>query len=479
MTVAQRWKESQAWEWYNRSGWRQGCNFLPSTAANQLEMFSSELDSDTIHRELKWASDLNYNAVRVFLHNLLYKKDGKRDFFEKIEHFLSIADRYGIKTMLVLFDGCWDPLPEYPIPADKKHVYSRVHNSRWVQAPGRKILEMANSTEQEMLLKPYVTSVVSHFGNDSRILLIDLFNEPDSTNGDFYGTKGKRIPTTREAYGKELSPGEKYDAVSNLIPRIFHWARSVGPIEVPLTVAIYGNDYNHKMVLRNKLHDWYLSHSDVISFHNYQAFNKGMQKQVEFLLSSDQYGNRPIICSEYMSRTTGSTFSPILGYLYSKNIWAFNWGLVAGRMQTQYPWDSWNRIYKIEPDPWHHDVLFPNGTPYSREEELYFHTYRQQERGMDQETQYSKNNIFKAPSANITKQGERRNIITHQGVIFSPRIFTFTVESQLYAAKVEACIAFSVVGSLSLVALLLARFRAKSPTGKMLTKNKQTVLSDH
>lgn len=334
MTVAQRWEEEKAWDWYNRNGWRQGCNFLPSSAASPLEMFSGQLDSVTIHKELKMASELNFNSVRVFLHNLLYEKDGKEVFFEKIEHFLSIADQYDIKTMLVLFDGCWDPLPEYPVPEEKKRVIPRVHNSRWVQAPGRKILEMANSTEQEMLLKPYVTSVISHFGNDSRILLLDLFNEPDSTNDNFYGTKGKRIPATREALGKELSPREKRVAVSKLIPRIFHWARSVGPIQVPLTMATFGNDYENEPANMNQLHKWYLSHSDVISFHNYQALDKGMQKEVEFLMSMTN-SSRPIICSEYMSRTTGSTFNPILGFLHTNNIWAFNWGLVAGRMQTQ------------------------------------------------------------------------------------------------------------------------------------------------
>ena len=49
---------------------------------------------------------------------------------------------------------------------------------------------------------------------------------------------------------------------------------------------------------------------------------------------------------------------------------AINWGLVAGKTQTNLPWDSWRRPYVLEPPPvWFHEVFYPDGRPY-REREI-------------------------------------------------------------------------------------------------------------
>merc|ERR1711862_104289 len=102
-----------------------------------------------------------------------------------------------------------------------------------------------------------------------------------------------------------------------------------------------------------------LENSDIISFHDYNPI-QGLQDHLANLPTGV-----PMVCSEYMSRTSGSTFDPILGLLAQKKIWAVNWGFAAGRTQTNYPWDSWNIEYTAEPNPWQHEVLYANGTPYS------------------------------------------------------------------------------------------------------------------
>ena len=54
-----RWTEERAARWALDQPWLVGCNFTPSTASNQLEMWQPEtFDSDTIARELRWASDM-------------------------------------------------------------------------------------------------------------------------------------------------------------------------------------------------------------------------------------------------------------------------------------------------------------------------------------------------------------------------------------------------------------------------------------
>src|SRR5919204_6658755 len=71
-----QWSPEQAEEWYEKQPWLVGCNYAPSTAINQLEMWQADtFDLKTIDRELGWAEGLGFNSVRVFLHDLLWKQD--------------------------------------------------------------------------------------------------------------------------------------------------------------------------------------------------------------------------------------------------------------------------------------------------------------------------------------------------------------------------------------------------------------------
>ena len=99
-----RWSRDRALAWQDDVGWLVGCNFMPSTAGNQLEMFQPETyDPVTIDRELGWAADLGMNSIRLFLHHLLPEVPG---FWQRLDDVLGLADAHGIGAMLVLFDGC-------------------------------------------------------------------------------------------------------------------------------------------------------------------------------------------------------------------------------------------------------------------------------------------------------------------------------------------------------------------------------------
>src|SRR5258708_3552687 len=74
LASAAPWPAEQANNWYRDRPWISGCNYAPSTAINQLEMWQPEtFDPTTIDRELGWAEQLGFNTVRVFLHNLLWE----------------------------------------------------------------------------------------------------------------------------------------------------------------------------------------------------------------------------------------------------------------------------------------------------------------------------------------------------------------------------------------------------------------------
>ncbi|MBN1417858.1 MAG: 1,4-beta-xylanase, partial [Planctomycetes bacterium] len=47
---------------------------------------------------------------------------------------------------------------------------------------------------------------------------------------------------------------------------------------------------------------------------------------------------------------------------------AYNWGFVAGKTQTIYPWDTWRKTYTSEPEVWFHDIFRADGTPFDPKE---------------------------------------------------------------------------------------------------------------
>jgi len=103
---------------------------------------------------------------------------------------------------------------------------------------------------------------------------------------------------------------------------------------------------------------------DFISFHNYDDAAE-FEKRVKWL----QRYNRPLLCTEYMARGNKSTFEGTLPVAKKHKVAAINWGFVAGKTQTNLPWDSWQKPYvDREPAVWFHEIFYPDGRPYRAEE---------------------------------------------------------------------------------------------------------------
>ena len=341
----QRWSVEKANLWYDQYPFLVGGNYIPASAINQLEMWQAEtFDPQRIDFELQRASEVGMNTMRVFLHDLAWKQD-KNGFFKRIDEFLAIADKHGIKPMFVIFDGVWNP---YPKAGKQPEPVPRVHNSGWVQSPGIEIL--ADSKKQDEL-KEYVQAVISRYKNDDRVLAWDLFNEADNANGSHFGS---------DSQFPDMSPQDKMDKALELLEKSFLWAREINPSQ-PLTVCVWKEpDY---LETPDKIEKFSLDNSDIISFHSYK--NPENDKK---LIEGLQKFNRPIFCTEYMARSNQSTFEGILPEFHKNRIAAYNWGLFSGKSQTIYPWDSWEKKYTDEPEPWFHDVFREDGTPYNIKE---------------------------------------------------------------------------------------------------------------
>jgi len=334
------WTKEQAKDWYGKQEWIVGADFLPSTAINQLEMFQeASFDTATINKELGWAQGIGMNTMRVYLHDLLWQQDST-GFLKRLDTFLSIADKHKIRPVLVLFDSCWDPFPKLGTQRAPK---PGVHNSGWVQSPGFNALK---DSTQYPRLEQYVKGVVGKFADDDRVLAWDIWNEPDNTNNS--------------SYGKVELPN-KVDYVLPLMKKAFAWARTENP-EQPLTAGIWAGDWTSHETLK-PIEKASIDESDVISFHNYDSAQE-FEKRIKQLQQYD----RPMICTEYMSRGNGSFFEGSLPIAKKYNVGAINWGLVDGKSQTIYPWDSWKKTYTSEPPLWFHDIFRKDGTPYKQAE---------------------------------------------------------------------------------------------------------------
>ncbi|MBS0262455.1 MAG: cellulase family glycosylhydrolase [Planctomycetes bacterium] len=336
-----RWSQARATEWYAKQPWLVGCNYLPSTAINQLEMFQQEtFDPKVLDRELGFAEKLGFNSVRVFLHDLLWQQD-QAGFLGRCEEFLKIADRHGIKVMFVLFDSCWHPQPKLgKQPAPLPHT----HNSGWVQSPGIAALQEPQKFPH---LREYVTGVVRHFARDPRVVVWDVWNEPDN----FDGGAPKR---------PNLEPKNKPALVNALLPQVFAWAREGQPTQ-PLTSGVWrDSDVVTKLDDCKRIQ---LAHSDVISFHSY-----GDPPSLDKCLKNLTVYGRPLLCTEFMARPNGSVFEPHLAMMKDHKVAAYCWGFINGKSQTIYPWDSWTKTYSGPPPVWFHDLLEPDGTPFRQPE---------------------------------------------------------------------------------------------------------------
>jgi hypothetical protein len=107
-----------------------------------------------------------------------------------------------------------------------------------------------------------------------------------------------------------------------------------------------------------------LRESDIVTFHNY-SWPEYFRREVAWL---KKY-NRPVICTEFMARSVGSTFDAILPIAKEERVGAINWGFVAGKTQTYLPWESWQHPYILDQPPvWFHEVLRPDGAPYREAE---------------------------------------------------------------------------------------------------------------
>ena len=318
-----RWSEQKAQQWYDKQGWLVGCNFTPSNAINQLEMWQEDtFDPQQIDKELKWAQDLGFTSMRVFLHSLAWKQDPE-GFKKRIDQYLSISNQHGISTMFVLFDDCWNAEAKVGKQPEPK---TGVHNSGWLQDPSVSLRK--DTASLYPVLEKYVKDIIGTFKNDTRVVIWDLYNEP--------GNSG---------HGENSL---------ELLKKTYQWARACNPSQ-PLTSGLWS------LGLR-EISNFQAQNSDIITYHNYSDAGR----HGEWIAWMKLY-NRPLVCTEWMARRANSTFESVMPLLKKEKVGAYNWGFVSGKTNTIYAWGE-PRPDGKEPELWFHDIIRTDGTPFNAKE---------------------------------------------------------------------------------------------------------------
>ncbi|MEH0152895.1 cellulase family glycosylhydrolase [Limibacter armeniacum] len=365
LTVPGRWSKERINEWYAHQPWLVGCNYYPATAINQIDMWqASTWDPERIDLELTWAESIGMNTLRVYMHDMVWASD-EEGLYKRMDQFLGICEQHGIRPWFVFFDDCHFPNPKL---GEQPKPVKGYHNSGWMNSPARdmalRYAEGTASEEEVAQLKGYVQETIKRFKDDTRILMWELYNEPGRGNGLNGDMSAKKV---------KASIGDKS---AKLCYDSFVWAREVNPSQ-PITSTTAGSIGEQNMAI-NK------ANADLHSIHTY-----GPSKAVRGRVNEYKQDGRPVIVSEWLARTNGSTVQDCLPVLKELNVGAVNWGFVSGKSGTIWPWTSRKTadgkkkdVYKMraegevvnkgeafpEPELWFHDLFRMDGTPYSEEE---------------------------------------------------------------------------------------------------------------
>jgi hypothetical protein len=340
-----QWSREQVWRWYNSRPWIRGCNYIPSDCIDPYEEWQEyEFDEKmrTAESELDLAASTGFNSLRVRVHFEVWVQEGE-GLLKRMDRFLSAADKRGINVMFRFGQDCLVPEDEYrPFKPGKQRETDWGYHGGMKKDPWRKGLigySPLEEPENEKAFYAFIKSVVKTFGNDERVIMWELWNEP--------GNSGRG------------------DLSAAYIRRSFEIAREQQPVQ-PLTSGAWSfpqksSDPLSPLMDIEKL---VLDLSDVINFHHY-----GDPWELANIIRAlkKKYG-RPIIITEWLHRILNNGYLNIFPILFLEKIGSYSYGLKAGKCQFYEPWEGIRDRTDLDFKLWQHDLFRENGRPYDPKE---------------------------------------------------------------------------------------------------------------
>lgn len=262
-----------------------GANYTPSYASTSIATWK-EYDGKVIDRELGFARRLSLNSVRVFLQYVVYREDPDV-FLGRLENFVGIAARHGIRPMFVLFDSCFGDEP----------TIDKVDSPTWVNNPGFSRIGEENWPE----LERYAGDVVRRFKGDGRVLAWDIMNEPMADFGH----------VTRE----------ERDAIWRFCRHFCRFVKQADP-EHPITVGHAVVEYIPRTI----------DIVDLLSVHSYARYPKWLEGDLDLALFYGKEAGKPVIVTEFGNPGAGQDYEMALDVIERKKLGFYFWELMIGKV---------------------------------------------------------------------------------------------------------------------------------------------------
>lgn len=218
----------------------------------------------------------------------------------------------------------------------------------------------AGGDEEENLKKAekVIKDIVRPFADDERIALWDIWNEPKM---------GKDDPETFHQM--------------DWIEKMVHWCREENLCQ-PITSSIFW-DTDRSADVSSPAWKRRCQVEAMMDIHNFHSYDCGRNfgAEIEDMIGRvRRVSNRPLVCTEAMTRVFGSTIQRSLPVFAKEHVHFYVWGLYNGNANWAV---KWNRSTYDPYEPMFHDLLWADGDPYDSRELAFIRDFRFWDKGED------------------------------------------------------------------------------------------------
>lgn len=298
-----QWTAEQCAAWQAEYGPIRGinCPYPPCDAVSQEEAIAL-------------CARLGYNSIRW------WPNGGSVDgYINDVERWAAWADKYGMTV---------------------SPVFSFVYG-----------LYGENGNETSLkTLERWVRMITQHFRGDKRIILWDIWNEP---NMDDEKTEGMM------SWISQIAKWMQQEGCTQPISSSIIWDTGVGLNNATATGRRLIRENTERLM-------------DVHNYHDYSCQDGFNQETPSMYKRLKKLGDRPLVCTECMIRTNGSTYARTLVDFAKYNINFYAWGLSA----CDPNWEvRWGRSTFYNWDPMFHNALYADNEPYNESEPQWVKNY--------------------------------------------------------------------------------------------------------
>lgn len=244
--------------------------------------------------------------------------------------------------------------------------------------------DMADHDAALKQMEAQVRTIIRHFRGDDRIILWDIWNEPNMNDS-------------------------KTEGMMDWIAKMVQWCQEEGCTQ-PITASIVwdgGVDFNNSTATgRRLLRENTEKLMDLHNYHDYSCndgFNAETKSMVNRFMRMDK---RPLVCTECMQRVSGSGYARTLVDFAKYNINFYAWGLYTCAPNWEVRW-SYSTYYNWE--VMFHNALYSDGEPYDEKEPQWVRNFDFQGDFAGARTEAEFTEVWPPRRAWRRQQGEPRN----------------------------------------------------------------------